>query len=385
MASLPVGHPGRPAAAWALSATVAVAVAFTAFAVVTSQAKGIRAGSPWQDDPYDGVVSFTVFLVPTLALLIVARAALNRRSAPAPVFRAEQLLRAALVCITLVAATVITDWLALALRADRPLWNAGTPWLVAALALVTVAVGAAVLLVLRARRRLPERKRSGPDGDWLDDLPVLIARLPTPVRRAAGWSGRDSVTRFAREHIVAIAATASLASSLLDTTAQAVGEGWSSPLLFFTGVAVGAGGFFAFSMASNVVLQIAVPRGGVRGAGQFTGPCPVAGAAPIADPRLVASPARRAARVAVVVGSLALPVAAVLRDSIWATLGWAGEVDSPEWFAAITFGGAFLAAAVTFVVVLLARPARPRPLGRRDGGEADLHDPEDLPGKEEPR
>jgi hypothetical protein len=335
MVSLPVGHPARPAAARALSATVTVAVAFSAFAVVTTQAKGIRAGSPWQDDPYDGVVSFTVFLVPALTLLIVARAALNRRSASVPAFRAEQLLRAALVCVALVAATVVTDWLALALRADRPLWNSGTPWLIAALAVLTVAVGAAVLLVLRARCRLPERERSGPDGDWLDDLPVLIDRLPPPVRRAAGWSGRDSVRTFVREHIVAIAATASLAGSLLETTAQAVGEGWSSPLLFFTGVAIGAGGFFAFSMGANVVLRLAVPRRAAR-------------TAALSD-----------AHVAVVVGCLALPVAAVLRDSIWAALGRAGEVDSPERFAAITFGGAALAAAVTFVVVRLVRPARP--------------------------
>ena len=63
----------------ALWSTAGMVVVFTAFAVVTTQVKTVRAGSPWQDDPYDGVVSFTVFLVPALAFLIAVRVGLSRR------------------------------------------------------------------------------------------------------------------------------------------------------------------------------------------------------------------------------------------------------------------------------------------------------------------
>jgi hypothetical protein len=54
----------------ALWVSVAGAGAFTAFAWVTTQDKSVRAGSPWQNDPYDGMLPFAEFLVPALAVLI---------------------------------------------------------------------------------------------------------------------------------------------------------------------------------------------------------------------------------------------------------------------------------------------------------------------------
>src|SRR5690349_5461513 len=190
----------------ALWATAGMVVVFTAFAVVTTQVKTVRAGSPWQDDPYDGVVSFTVFLVPALAFLIAARVALTRNRLMEPVYRAS------LVAGALVAATAVTDWVAVALRADSPLWNGWTPWLIGALGAVTVVTAVVVPVVWQARRRVAD---ADPPGDWLADLP-----LPAKA--------------FVRRHIVAIAALASLAGSLAITTAEAVGEGWTSPLLYLT-------------------------------------------------------------------------------------------------------------------------------------------------------
>jgi hypothetical protein len=279
----------------ALWSTAGMVVVFTAFAVVTTQVKAVRAGSPWQDDPYDGVVSFTVFLVPALAFLIAVRVALTRNRSGEPVHRAS------LVAGALVGATAVTDWIAVALRADRPLWNGWTPWLIGALTLVTAATAVTLPVVWRARRRLTGAE---PHGDWLADLP-----LPAKA--------------FIRRHIVAIAALASLAAGLAITTAEAVGEGWTSPLLFLTGVAIGAGGLFAFSMATNALLHVAVPPAKRR------------------------SRLHRALRFAVVLGAAALPVAAVLRDDIWP------PVDSPERFAVVTFGGGLIVFVVTFLMALV--------------------------------
>jgi predicted dienelactone hydrolase len=340
---LPAGHRARSAVASALWASVAGAVAFTVFACVTTQVKGVRAGSPWQDDPYDGVVSLTEFLVPTLAVLVVARALLIRRREPQPVFRVTQLLRAAFVCTLLVTATVTTDWLAVVLRADRPLWDEGTPWLIAALVPLTAAAAAGLLSQWRAFHRLPPRDGRRPDGDWLDDLAALIdalaARLPHAGRRLASRLSRGGAIGFVRRHIVAFAAGAGLAGGLLGTTAQALGEDWTSPLLFLTATLIGAGGFFALSMICNTVLQIAVPHGPGR-------------TRPGSSTRV-----RRSARVAVIAGALAMPISAMSRSGIRPVLGGGGEPDVPLLLAVITFTGAVVITVLVFgISFVFTRP-----------------------------
>ncbi len=87
---LPVGEPARFAVAKVLRVAEVNAVAFTVFAVVTTQIQAVRAGSPWQDDPYDVVVSFTKFFVPALTALVWVRARLCDVSTPVPLSRLAQ-------------------------------------------------------------------------------------------------------------------------------------------------------------------------------------------------------------------------------------------------------------------------------------------------------
>jgi hypothetical protein len=339
IAVLPMDHRARPAVALALRVTLAGAAAFTAFAYVTTQIHAVRAGSPWQDDPYVGVVSFTKFLVPVLAVLVAVRALLHRRAEPQPVFRTAQLLRAAFVCSLLVAATIVVDGLAVVLRADHALWNDGTPWLVAALVPLAVLAAAALVCEARAFRRLPPRDGHAPGGDWLDDLAVLAettaVRLPPAGARLAVRFARGGAIEFTRGHIVAVAALASLAAGLAIGLMQALGEHWTSPVLFLTFVAIGTGGFFAFSMICDTALRITVPR----------------------DPASTGR-VRRSALAAVTAGSLALPASAVLRDGIWTALGLHGEVGDAGQLAVITFSGGLATTALVFTVMLVIRPGR---------------------------
>jgi hypothetical protein len=339
IAMLPADHRARPAVAPALGLALAGAVAFTAFAYVTTQIGAVRAGSPWQDDPYVGVVSFTEFLVPALAVLIAVRTLLHRRTEPKPVFRTVQLLRAAFVCSLLVAATVGTDALAVVLREDHSRWNEGTPWLVAVLVPLAVLAVAALACEARAFRRLPPRSGHAPGGDWLDDLAVLAetiaVRLPPAGARLAVRFARGGAIEFTRVHIVAVAALASLAAGLAIGLMQALGEHWTSPVLFLTFVAMGTGGFFAFSMICDTVLRITVPRG------------------PASTGRV-----RRSARAALIAGALALPASAVLRDGIWTALGLHGEVGDAGQLALITFSGGLATAVLVFGATLAIRPGR---------------------------
>src|SRR3954462_15562036 len=97
---------------------VGCAALFTAFAAATTQVRALRAHSPWQDDPYDVVVSFTQLLVPALAVAVVVRIAGRR---PQPALR--DLPRGGRALVGMVAVTVVTDWVAVALRVHAGTWS----------------------------------------------------------------------------------------------------------------------------------------------------------------------------------------------------------------------------------------------------------------------
>ncbi|WP_459648040.1 hypothetical protein [Kitasatospora sp. Ki12] len=332
---LDVGHPVRPAAAAALATSAVGAAAFTVFAYLTTQVRVVRAGSPWQGDPYDAVVTFTMFFVPLLAALGAVRALLCRRDRPLPRYRIEQVLRAGLVCTLLVAATFATDWAAVAARADRASWDSGTtPWLIASLLPLTGVAAGSLLLHRRAMRRLPKPVRGADDaadgagGDWLDDLAPLATLLAgtrsRPGRALAALIGRGDVLGFVRLRFAPLAAAAALAAGLLVATGLASGEGWPGALLFTVEAAVFAGGTFAFVMICNSVLRFAAPP--------------------------PASRMRRAARIATTAGASALPVSLALRDTAWQLLGLGDQVDSVGPWAAFMLACALLTGALTFGV-----------------------------------
>jgi hypothetical protein len=308
--------------------SLAAGVSFVPFAWVTTQVKSVRAAGPWQDDPYDVVVSFTEFLVPALLCLIASRMLLWRGGEPQPMFRMVQLLRASTVCALFVTATAVADWTAVVLRADRAAWAwPTTPALACGLAALTAGAVASVAIQRKVLRRLPsERAR---DGDWLDDLALLPARL----------TGRESARRpRCRTAMIAVvrrrfAAVAALAAALAVTLAQAVGEGWTDPLLFGFGVLVGAGGFFGMAILCNRYLVIATQP-------------PVTGRV------------RRACRAAGVAAALGLPATVAVRGEVLHLIG-AGADDSPGFLLLLAITGAAAAAVIAFAVAF----ARREPVG----------------------
>ena len=317
--------PAVRAAARAWWCGLSTGVLFTGWAWVTTQVRAIALRTPWQDDPYHGVVSFTGFLVPAVLVLVLVRAALWRRRRPQPVFRVDQISRAGLVGTALVGLTVLTDGTAVAFGADRQLWDDATPWLVASLVPLALLTTASLLLHGIALRRLPDAGPGAPAGDWLDDLSELAQRV----------SGRrvDRPIEYVRSHVVLAAVLLSLVAGTGVAAVQAFGEGGESPLLFGVSVLVGFGGFLAFCLVCDAVLQIAVPRG----------PAPQ---------RRFGGRVRRAARITVIVSAVALPAAAVLRDRIWQLLGHHEQVDAVATYAAITVISALVAGGLAFAVAM---------------------------------
>ncbi|WP_344314686.1 hypothetical protein [Fodinicola feengrottensis] len=273
------------------------AVLFTVSAFVTTQVDSVRAVSPWQDDPYDSVVSFSEFLVPTLVVLLVARMCLGLSG------RIWQLLRSVLLATLLVALTVAADAMAVLAGADRVHWTAGTQWL--GYGLVALAALAVVSFFLQ---RLAFRGAE-PDGDWLGDAVTVLAWLRIPAAGAAG---------FVRRHFTFSALLVAAAASLVVTGALAVGEGGLDPLLFAVAVLTYAAGLFAFCMMANGVLRI-VPR-----------------------------PARLG-RTVVGFAALGAPAAFALRDAGWVLMGHDSEVRTAAQLAGIVAVGAASGAVVGFL------------------------------------
>lgn len=244
-----------------------------------------------------------------------------------------QLLRAAVAATGLIAATVATDLLAVLLHADRDLWNARTPALVvslAPLALLSTAAFAAQIRALSALRTAGAVRRA--EEDWLGDLARLI-----PRRFADRLTAPIAVVR---RHTVAVLALLALAGGIAMTGAEAIGEGWTSPVLVLTVLAAATGGFYGPGAVANACLHIAdtVHREG----------------------RL-----RRALRTASIASAFALPVSTVCRDALWEATGH-GPVSTPQTLAGIVAVSDCAVAAAAFALAYaLSRSAGPPRLARR--------------------
>jgi len=123
LTSLPAGDPDRLRARNALVATLSASSLFVVFAVISTQDKYFRVHSPWQDDPFDVVVSFTMFLVPMLMAALLVRAQLCRAALPLPTRRFKDLLRCARAALAAVGLTTATDWSAAVLGEHRSQWG----------------------------------------------------------------------------------------------------------------------------------------------------------------------------------------------------------------------------------------------------------------------
>src|SRR5690242_5989993 len=184
------GRSGR--ALTAVLAALGTAGLFEAATVLATQDRAVRAASPWQDDPYDVVVSHSQVAVPMLALVIGLRLLAWR--APGGPDRARQAVRAAAAMTALVGATVVTEWAAVAGGARASTWRTSrggwTAALIGGLAVATVL--AALTTALLARCRQPGGLAPRWRHDWLGDAVALGGRVPV-LRRWATQAGAARV------------------------------------------------------------------------------------------------------------------------------------------------------------------------------------------------
>jgi hypothetical protein len=305
-------------------ASLGTAALFEVLTVLATQDKTVRAASPWQDDPYDAVVSLAQFAVPMLALVIALR--LFAWRAPGGPDRERQLARAAAAMLALIGLTLVSEWAAVIGRAHAGSWGTWTSVLVGGLIVASVVTGVVGALLVRRRSR-------GASGrwrhDWLGDVVLVCERIPVLRRWAtpevAAWVRRRAMTVFVT---LSVLASVGIAGSL------AVGERWTDPLLIAWALIAETASNLAFCVLTNAVAGF------------------------IARPARTRS--RRVAETSVIAGCVAIQVAVAFRDALWPVVG----VGSPSVPALVTLplGTGFVTSLVT-AGLLLARTSRPNPPG----------------------
>ena len=323
MAAMQRADESARAALAAVRAALGAAVVFEALTVVATHDKAVRAASPWQDDPYDAMVSLAQFTVPVLALVIALRLLVWR--APGGPDRAQQTARAAGLMTALAGLTAAFEWAALAGGRHRSAWDAWTAVLVGGLAVTSVlAVSASVLLV---RGRRPRGSARGWRHDWLGDAVLLGGRVPVLGR----WLGPEAAA-WTRERAWPVFVALSLLASAALTAAQAVGERWTDPLLVVWMLGVGTASNLAFCVISNALAGFVArpPRSRMRRVTEFS----------------------------VVTGCVTVQLVMAFRDPLWSALA-GGPLTSVPALTALTFGAGAAASFLCAVLLLARRPAAP--------------------------
>jgi hypothetical protein len=260
--ALAVGDPARPAIRRAVFGTLLVAAVFSVLTGPVKQIGALYDHAPWLNDPFDTAVSFAMFFVPLAAAFCLARVPLCRRSGPLPLARAADLLRGCRVVLGAAAMTLLAEWAAVAIGANRPQWNWATWLQVGLLALMTVLTVRAVADL----HRVPAAARSkradtGPAPDWLTDV-VAIAALQShwlgplhgPALSALSWTERHLLT-LVRRHPLWAAAIAAAAFGGAVGGNQAISEGYVTLATLLVISLLGCG-MFAFLVAAGSYIGL---------------------------------------------------------------------------------------------------------------------------------
>jgi hypothetical protein len=185
--ALAVNDPRRPAIGRAMFSTLWAAALFSVCTGPAKQIKPLYDHAPWLNDPFDTVVSFAMFFVPLIALCCLGRVLLCRRSQTLPSLRVVDLLRGCRVVLAAIALTLLSEWSAVAVGANRSAWDSAT-WLQTGLlvGMTALLVRAGVRVRRASARSIRGDARARPSSDWLSDL-VLIARWLS--LRLGPWRG----------------------------------------------------------------------------------------------------------------------------------------------------------------------------------------------------
>ncbi len=256
-----VGVPARRSAGLAIIASLALAAVFGAVTVLSKEIPALNRSQPWQDDPYDILVSLDFALLPLLVSIGLLRVQLCRRYKPLSARRLTDLLRVAGTALGVCLVTEVAQWVAVALGRHHATWTAVTSGQVLVLAVLTAATVGAGVLVRRAGHLITPLACSAAQPDWLADAVALalhatrrLGRHRGAAMRVVRWTDAQVITRV-RVHPVAAAGLLAVVLALPFVTAKIVLEGYPAPLVLLSFVFVTAS-LFALVVVLGSYLRV---------------------------------------------------------------------------------------------------------------------------------
>lgn len=264
---LAVASPERPVIGRAVVGSLLLGACFVVFTDVTKEVSALYAHEPWKEDPYDSLVSFAIVAGALLTGAGAVRACLCRAGEPLPARRVVDLLRAARLLVALVAVTVGSDWLSVALGTRRQTWTAATAFVVAGLVALTALTGAAGLMLRRATRAARQFDDAPNQPDWAADALEYCHRAVARLGRWGGWLETTlrwidtAVLRWVRRHPVAAAGLFAAAFGMLIDVPQVLVEQYPATLAALI-MTVSACSMFAFVMLAGGYVRLVGRRPG---------------------------------------------------------------------------------------------------------------------------
>ena len=339
---LSVGDPQRLIIGRAVRLTLVAAAVFSAFAYVAKEVPSLYLHEPWQSDPYDTLVSFSIVFVPLVAMVNFLRIPLCRKDRELPLQRVRDLIRGCRLIVGIALATVLADWVSVAFRVDRSAWNPSTTLTIALLLITTGGVGLAAFGVMRVSFSGQGGELDPHPVDGLGDAVLVARHLATHLGPAARlsidlleWVDVHVLSRL-RSHPLLAAAMISVTFGVAAASGQAIGEGIQKWLLLLFFFSVAACAMFAFVVIGGAHLGLMRSRRPAQGFKRRTIDATVAAAAVV-------------------------PLCVAFRTILGDVLGT--NVDSSRQIGVLLVG----AAAVIFVVALLAETVA----GAHEGEESN--------------
>jgi hypothetical protein len=263
--NLPVGSPVRQDAGVAIVGALVLTAAYAAVTVIAKETPALYVRQPWQDDPYDVLVSLDFIALPLLVAICVLRVQLCRRYEPLPIRRLIDLLRGCRVALGLSFVTQLAEWIAVLQSRDGGRWTLLTTWQVVVLGAFTAATIVFGVLLERARRAVCGTAHATAQPDWLADAVVLGLReacrlgpLRALAQSAVGWANLNVISRV-RAHPIAAAALVAAVLTVPEVVAKIVLERYPASLVVFVFV-VSTASLFALLVVVGAYLRVVAPN-----------------------------------------------------------------------------------------------------------------------------
>jgi len=252
------GHRDPATSATRLAANVAAIaiVAWAALYLLTAQIRDVRAASPFSDDPWDIVVSYSAIFLPLVVGATWVRSLRHR--GPHLEARTARRIRTGIgIALLTIGLNVASNALALVV-VPAPVSDARLTLIVGLVVAAGIATAVAAAFLVRAMRIASPATADAIEPDLLDDLLGLATEVPgiaSLVRPLESFLASSPASP--RRHRLIFGIVAALAAALAFDVWHAIIEGpWASVPVLLMFATLAGGGVFVIYLITLVPLRL---------------------------------------------------------------------------------------------------------------------------------